>query len=347
MAKVRILVVDDEVVARRLVSETLCADPELEIVGGAPDGRQGLALIEELRPDVVVLDVEMPQMNGLETRREIRRRWPDLAVIMFSALTAQGAQATLEALALGANDYVAKPKAAGGVEATRATINASLLPKVKFFGGRRDETRAPVPARPAPARPQSRLEVVAVGVSTGGPNALAVLIPALPRDLPVPVLVVQHMPPVFTRYLAERLAGQSALEVKEAEEGEPVLPGCVYLAPGDHHLTLARESGLIKVRTNQDPPENSCRPAVDVTFRSVAAVYGRAALAVVLTGMGQDGKLGSEAIRAKGGQILAQDRESSVVWGMPGAVAKSGLADQILPLKEIAGEIARRARALR
>ncbi|HXE57027.1 MAG TPA: CheB methylesterase domain-containing protein, partial [Gemmatimonadales bacterium] len=208
----------------------------------------------------------------------------------------------------------------------------------------------PCPATPAPARPgpqDARVEVVCVGVSTGGPNALAALLPALPADFPVPVLIVQHMPPLFTKLLADRLSTQSRIPVREASGGEPLTPGTAWLAPGDRHLVVVPDTDGPRLRLTLDPPENSCRPAVDVLFRSVAAVFGGRALGVILTGMGQDGLRGSEEIRRAGGRILAQDQATSVVWGMPGFVASAGLADRVLPLDQIAPEIVRRVGELR
>jgi two-component system chemotaxis response regulator CheB len=342
--KVRVLVVDDAVVIRKLLTDALATDPEVEVVGTAGNGRIALSKIELLRPDLVTLDVEMPEMDGLATLRAIRRRLPRLPVVMFSTVTAQGASATLEALAAGASDYVAKPANVGSVTAAIAAIRGELLPRIKALCG-----RAAVPAPPSPVATVSRpaviavrrvpIEAVVVGISTGGPNALAEVLPALPPDLPVPVLIVQHMPPVFTRLLAERLGARCALPVVEAVAGEAIAAGKVYLAPGDFHMTI---SPRWQVALGQGPPENSCRPAVDVLFRSAAAICGPGALGVVLTGMGSDGLHGCQAIRAAGGTVLAQDEATSTVWGMPGFVARAGLADQIVPLGEVAHTIVRR-----
>jgi two-component system chemotaxis response regulator CheB len=349
---IRVLVVDDSVVVRRLVTRVLDGDPAIEVVGAAANGRIALAKIGQLQPDVVTLDIEMPEMDGLATLAELRPRWPRLPVIMFSTLTERGAEATLEALSLGASDYVTKPTGLHNPAEAMAAVHAELVPKIKALHGRRRLSRMPqaTPTAPsaAPAAPavkahaDARIDVVAIGVSTGGPNALADLLPALPAGFPVPVVVVQHMPPVFTRMLANRLDGRCAVGVVEAEGGETLMPGRVHIAAGGRHLALARQGTSVVAVANDDPPENSCRPAVDVLFRSVAALYGTGALAVVLTGMGQDGLRGAEAIRAAGGQVVAQDEASSVVWGMPGFVTRAGLADAVLPLDAIATDLNRR-----
>jgi two-component system chemotaxis response regulator CheB len=316
----------------------------------AASGRIALAKIPQVNPDVVTLDVEMPELSGLETLTEIRKQWPRLPVIMFSSATERGAAATLEALSCGATDYVTKPSQTGSVDEARQRVRAELVPKLKAFAPRvvpAPERRAVVPATavpsprlgPSPRFGPRRVEVLAIGVSTGGPNALSELLPALPPWFPVPIVVVQHMPPVFTRLLAERLAARCAFPVREGVSGARLEPGHVWLAPGDHHMTLVRVGGAVELATNQDPPENSCRPAVDPLFRSAAAVYGAGTLAVVLTGMGHDGLRGCEHVHERGGRILVQDQATSVVWGMPGAVADAGLAERILPLSDMASEI--------
>lgn len=340
MGKIRALVVDDSVVTRRLVSEVLAGDPDFEVVAVAANGRQALAKLEQLRPDVVTLDVEMPELDGLETLRELRRLRPTLPVVMFSAATLRGAAVTVEALTLGANDYVAKPADAGDVQLAMRHIRDELLPRLKALC--RPASAAPIaelPRGPRLLRPAVRL--LAIGCSTGGPNALAQLLPLLPASFPVPIVIVQHMPPVFTRLLAERLDLHSAIAVAEGAPGVALRPGAAFIAPGDFHMRVQR--GLhVTLAMEQGPPEHSCRPAVDVLFESVADVFGSGVLGVVLTGMGQDGLRGSERIRAAGGEILAQDEASSVVWGMPGNVARARLASEVLPLGEIAAAILRR-----
>jgi two-component system, chemotaxis family, protein-glutamate methylesterase/glutaminase len=356
--RIRILVVDDSVVARRLLADALGADPGLEVVGAAANGRIALARIPQLSPDAVILDVEMPEMDGLEALAAIRKSYARLPVIMFSTVTERGAATTLDALSLGANDYVPKPSNMGGVAAAMARIREELIPKIKVHcGAVGGVVQAPsaIPALASVARSLAlagsrrgcRVEIVAIGVSTGGPNALAEVIPHLPTRLPVPVVIVQHMPPIFTKFLAERLASKSQISVKEGAPNEVVEPGHAWLAPGNFHMIVKRDGSAVRIDTHQGPPENSCRPAVDVLFRSVAATYGAGALGVVMTGMGQDGLRGCECIREAGGQIVVQDEATSVVWGMPGFVAHAGLADKVLPLGQMAGEIMRRIREFR
>ena len=356
MPPIRILVVDDSVVIRKVLGEALAADPDIEVVATAADGNIALAKIPLVKPDLVTLDVEMPGKSGLETLAEIRKIYPRLPVIMFSTLTARGAAATLDALSLGASDYVAKPSNTGGVQQTRAKIQSDLIPKIRGLcrGNSAVSVATTLPSNPprptgiAPPQRMNKIDVLAIGTSTGGPNALAALLPELPKDLPVPVVIVQHMPPLFTRFLAERLDKQCAIRIHEGSPGEELKPGGAWIAPGDFHMQVARGEGKnVKLKLNREPPENSCRPAVDVLFRSVARTYGPNVLAVVLTGMGSDGVRGSEAIKAAGGQVLVQDEASSVVWGMPGQVAAAGWADAMFPLHEMAGEIERRVRVHR
>jgi len=355
MPKIRILIVDDSVVVRRMVSDVLAADPQLEVAGIAANGRIALAKIPQVNPDIVILDVEMPELDGIGTLVEIRKSLPRLPVIMYSTLTQRGAEATLEALSQGATDYVTKPSNVGSAAQGLECIRTQLIPKIKAICGRTlgVATLSPLAATVFPKtlprplafpRREERIDIVAIGVSTGGPNALAILIPTLPCDLPVPVVVVQHMPPVFTRLLAERLAAKSQIGVEEGHPGAVLEPGCAYIAPGDYHMVVASDHQKVMLRTYQGPPENSCRPAVDVLFRSVAEVFKPHALAVVMTGMGQDGLRGCEHIREVGGQILVQDQATSVVWGMPGFVANAGLADNVLPLEQLGMEILRRVR---
>jgi len=361
-----VLIVDDAVVIRKLVTDALSADPDLEIVGSAANGRIALQKIPQVNPDVVTLDVEMPEMDGLETLRQLRPDYPKLPVIMFSTLTERGAQVTLDALALGASDYVTKPMAvAGGLTEGLQRIREELIPRIKALCRRSIFTPAASELAPS-VEPASRngnagaslaravgstagivrtatgpIDLLAIGVSTGGPNALAAMLPHIKADLPVPVVIVQHMPAMFTKLLAERLDSQCKLRVREAAEGDQLQPGVIYIAPGDYHMVVQRRGVTPTIALNQDPPENSCRPAVDVLFRSVASLYGPNALGVILTGMGQDGLRGCEEISERGGRIFVQDEASSVVWGMPGFVARAGLAQKVLPLDTMAVEIVR------
>jgi len=350
-------VVDDSVVVRRMVSDALSADPQLEVVGTAANGKIALARVPQVNPDVVILDVEMPEMDGLETLKRLRQTHLFLPVIMFSTVTQRGAVATLDALSLGANDYVTKPANVGSAHQALEQIRAELIPKIKIFCGKVGGLEPPPVTRPvrppspsakgstAPLRHTGRVELVAIGVSTGGPNALSELVPEFPADFSVPIVIVQHMPPVFTKLLAERLGAKAHINVEEGAPGQAVNAGCAYIAPGNYHMIVQREGRAVRIQTNQEPPENSCRPAVDVLFRSVVEAYGAGVLGVVMTGMGQDGLRGSERIREAGGQVLAQDEASSVVWGMPGYVANAGLADKVLPLNELGSEIIRKVRA--
>jgi two-component system chemotaxis response regulator CheB len=342
--RVRVLIVDDSVVIRHLLREALESDPFIEVVGAEGNGIDALARIPELKPDLVTLDIEMPRMDGLETLRRIRRDYPKLRTVMFSTVTTRGAAATFEALSLGADDYVAKASNAGKLDESLVRLRAELLPKIRQFFALPAEKPAPrAAAAPPKALTHAKPRVLAIGVSTGGPNALAKLLPMLPESFPLPVLIVQHMPATFTRLLAERLNAISSLQVVEAEERMEVAPGRVIVARGDRHLTVRATGSSVVTVLDDGPQENSCRPAVDVLFRSLAQTYRDAVLAVVLTGMGFDGRRGTEAVKAAGGYSIVQDQASSVVWGMPGAVAEAGLADRILPLDEIAPEVVRLA----
>ncbi len=346
MTPIRILVVDDSVVIRKLLSDTLSGDPALEVVGVASDGRIALAKIPLLKPDLITLDIEMPVMDGLQTLAAIRKLYPKLPVIMFSTLTEHGAAATLDALALGASDYATKPSNTGSAAVALERIRIELIPKIKALCGVAPLKLLPLPAaRPVlkvRVRSNPRIEIVAIGTSTGGPNALAEVLPRIPNDFPVPIVVVQHMPPIFTRLLAERLASRSAIPIEEGSAGVVLTPGHAWIAPGNFHMKVMRGGMDWRLNLNQGPQENSCRPAVDVLFRSVAAAYGANVLGVVMTGMGSDGVLGAQEIRDAGGGVIIQDEASSVVWGMPGLVHASGLADAAYPLDHLATEITRR-----
>jgi two-component system chemotaxis response regulator CheB len=350
--RTRILVVDDSAVMRSLLRSVVCVDPGMEVAATAVDGERALKAIQSIRPDLVLLDVEMPVMDGLVTLRKLRAMGHKMPVIMCSSLTQRGAKVTIEALACGASDYVAKPTGQADRQTAVRTLARELIPKIQALTSHQQvqpaAPRSPLftsLASPPKASPISSIPVaLAVGVSTGGPAALDVLLPTLPGNFPLPVMIVQHMPELFTKLFAERLNGRCPLRVQEAAEGMPVCAGTIYIAKGNWHMEVlaAYRAGLPNsLHLTQDPPENHCRPAVDVLFRSVAAVYGAGALAVVLTGMGSDGLLGSRVIRDHGGSVLAQDEDSSTVWGMPGAVTNAGLAQKVLPLSAIAPEILR------
>ena len=338
MGSIGVLVVDDSVVIRRMVASVLDDDPDIEVVGTAANGRIALDKLPQLRPDIVILDVEMPVLDGLATLRALRPTHPHLPVVMFSTLTERGASATLDALTAGASDYVTKPSHVGSVNASIDRVRSELIPKIKALVGATREKTTPRSRPVPPPRPvrQDRVDVIAVGCSTGGPDALTAIVTGLPADLSVPIVVVQHMPPLFTRMFAERLDRSCPLLVREAADGMTVEPGQILVAPGDHHLVLRRQGAEVVAQLTKEAPENYCRPSVDVLFRSVASVYGNGGLACVLTGMGRDGLKGSERIRAAGGRIVVQDQASSVVWGMPGAVAQAGLANDVVPLEKVA-----------
>ena len=376
--RTRILIVDDSAVMRSLVRSVVCSDSGLEVVGTAGDGASALSSMQALRPDLVLLDVEMPVMDGLVTLRMMRTRGFKMPVIMCSSLTQRGAKVTIEALANGASDYVAKPTGQAGRQAAIQSLSQDLIPKIHaltsqhtfaqpifsggpgIFGG----PAAPAPVGAPPLAGPGRLPLVspvpspaprslaitanptvlAIGVSTGGPAALDVILPLLPASFPLPVMIVQHMPELFTKLFAERLNGRCNLAVREAAEGDVVRPGTIYVAKGNWHMEVLAGSRLgapATLHLQQGPMENHCRPAVDVLFRSAAAVWGQGVLAVVLTGMGSDGMLGSKVIREQGGTVLAQDQATSAVWGMPGAVTNAGLAHRVLPLNAIIPEILR------
>ena len=346
----KVLIVDDAVLIRKLVSDALKEAPGVEVVGTAINGRVALEKMESLKPDIVIMDVEMPEMSGLEALKVIRSRDPHLPVVMFSSLMEHGSEATLEALELGATDYVLKPTGGSNLDDTRALIRSSLVSKITAFCEAAENRRTAaashigIPSKPVIKRPPTSdnpITLVAIGVSTGGPNALAQVMPSIPADFPVPIVIVQHMPPSFTKTLADRLNEKAAIEIVEAQEGELILPGKAYLAPGGYHMVFDRKGEQLIARMNQDPPVQACRPSVDVMYYSVAKLCGASTLAIILTGMGKDGLDGSRQILDAGGRLFAQDEETSVVWGMPGAVTRAGLPEKVIPLDLIAYEIVR------
>lgn len=352
-APARVAVCDDSAIIRGLLVRALEADPAIEVVGTAANGRELLALQRRTAPDVVVLDVEMPVMDGLAALPALIAADPAVQVVMASTLTTRGGEVTLKALRLGAADYVAKPSAAEGRAAGEA-FRRSLIEKVRALGRVAQRRRAApaVPARPratavpAPAAmPAAAPALLAIGASTGGPQALFRLIADLGRDFALPVLITQHMPPAFTPILADHISRLGALPCAEAKDGERIRPGRAYLAPGDRHLLVTGDRAAPTVALSAGPAENFCRPAVDPMLRSAAAVLGGGVLAVILTGMGHDGLAGARAVVAAGGAVIAQDEASSVVWGMPGAVVQAGLAAAVAPLDALGEEILGRVRA--
>lgn len=348
---IRVLVVDDSVVIRRLVVQALESDPEVEVVATAANGKLALAKVDQYAPDAVTMDIEMPELDGVEAVRELRKRGHRMPIIMFSTLTERGATATLDALSAGASDYVAKPSNVGSISESLAAVADQLIPKIRALvpPQRRSPGTAPArsvaPVRAATmARPVAQLRqdirrhpirAVVLGCSTGGPEALSRVIERFTAPLPVPMLVVQHMPAVFTRQLAGRLDRLGPSQVYEAQDGQLLVPGGIYIAPGDTHLQVEGKPGRLRARITHTPPVNFCRPSVDVLFRSALDVVGPDLLAVILTGMGADGKAGAGAIAEAGGTVVVQDEQSSVVWGMPGSTATAGFAHRILPVLEI------------
>lgn len=361
----RVLIVDDSAVMRSLLRAVVRSEDSVEVAGTAADGETALTAIPTLDPDLVLLDVEMPGMDGLETLRELRRRGHRVPVIMCSSLTHRGARVTIDALAYGATDYVAKPAGQTDREAGIHALAQELIPKIKALtrgltrklaceetgiqkaGAVSGVQGRVVPDRAGPtaavsAQAEFTPKVVCIGVSTGGPAALERVLPLLPATFPLPVLVVQHMPELFTGILAERLGRGCSLKVREAAEGNPVQPGTIFIARGNWHMEVrAGASAGGALHLTQGPMENHCRPAVDVLLRSAASVYGGGVLAVILTGMGSDGLAGCRMLRAAGSVVLAQDEATSTVWGMPGAVTAAGLANGVLPLDAIGAEIVR------
>lgn len=330
------------------------AQSDMQVTTTATNGRDALDALRLQSVDVVLLDIEMPIMDGLTALPLICQRYPEVRVLVTSALTEQSAAVTMRARALGAIDYVHKPSTRGGGIFVMEAAAAGIIAKIRAVAspvqtansvaddsGRADSTAARGPRHGGPAG-DFEPQVLALAASTGGPNALAAVISGLPRDFPLPVLVTQHMPPIFTTMFAQRLARESRLECEEARDGEIVRPGHVYVAPGDHHLMLV-SSGVMRgptIHVSSDPPEHHCRPAANPMFRTAAQAFPGGVLAVVLTGMGDDGRDGCEAVVASGGRVVVQDESSSVVWGMPGSVVASGVPCSILPLQSIAGHVA-------
>lgn len=345
---IRVLIVDDAVVVRKAVSKALASDPEISVIGTAADGKIALAKIKQLKPDVVILDIEMPECDGFEVLRVLRRERSRVWTLMFSTLTQRGAAQTIDALSLGAHDYVSKPTTCTGVNGYQEGIKkvaSELIPKIKRFKNKVRSLQGKTISAVKKSRPMIRIksaqipEVVAIGISTGGPEALSSLLPQFSKTFPSPILIVQHMPKLFTKLLADRLDAGSKIKVREGAEGMVLEPGVAYIAPGDFHLSVRRNGTKTKIALSKEAPENSCRPAADFLFRSVAEIFGKHVLGVIMTGMGQDGLKGLRTIKAKGGTVFAQDEATSVVWGMPSAVVNEGLANFVLPLDRMSSAI--------
>lgn len=339
MKQLRVVVVDDSRVFRTQLAGAIDASGCARVIGHAGDGAEALRRVGELSPDVVTLDVEMPVMGGLATLVELRKRHPAVRVVMVSGLTREGAELTIRALELGAHDFVTKPHGPDrqeNVERLRSSVRAML----SSMSGENEASVARGTPKPSVVKRARRPDIVAIGSSTGGPAALQRILPGLPSSLAVPVIVVQHMPPLFTSALATSLASKSKMRVVEITDGTVLAQGCVYVAPGGRHVRLVSLGvGGRRAELTDDPPENFCRPAVDYTFRSVAEVYGDAALGVILTGMGKDGTAGLREMKLRGARVIAQDEASCVVYGMPREAKMAGVVDLELPLDRISDAI--------
>ncbi len=346
--KAKVLITDDMVTYRIILSSILRTFEDVEIVGTAKNGQDALDKIPEYHPDIITLDVEMPVMDGLTALKKIKAGHPDIEVIMVSGANRKNADITMKALEAGAFDFIIKPDSSSAEEARRELSEAlrqhiSAILEKKLSARPMPRVRVtPPPTQKEmahPAAPPKKIELISIGVSTGGPKALGKLLPNLSPKLP-PILIVQHMPPIFTKSLAENLNKHTRLNVKEAEENEPIKPGMVYIAPGGRHMVIRKANEAYVIGLNDNPPENSCRPSVDVLFRSIASHFpSEKVLSVIMTGMGSDGFKGVQALKRKGAYCLAQDEESCVVYGMPKYVVDHGLADEILSLEEMAKRI--------
>ena len=355
--QIRVLIVDDSAVARGLLGRMVDAEEDMRVATTATNGSDALDALRLQEVDVVLLDIEMPVMDGLTALPLITQRYPRARVLVTSALTQRSASITMRALALGAVDYVNKPATRSGGGALGGEAAATeIVAKIRAVAHQPPKERAALPSTAPDATPSTpprairnvmslgefEPRVLALAASTGGPNALATVVRGLPRDFPLPVLVTQHMPPIFTTMFAQRLARESELPCDEAHDGENLMPGRVYVAPGDRHLTVVG-AGVVRgaiLRVSDGPPEHHCRPAADPMFRTAAQAFPNGVLAVVLTGMGEDGRDGCAAVAASGGRVIVQDESSSVVWGMPGSVVESGVPCSIIPLHSISAHVA-------
>ena len=355
----RVLVVDDTIVYRKIVSDVLSELPDVEVVGTAHNGKAALLKIQTLKPDLMTLDIEMPEVSGLQVLEEIRKKNIQVGAIMVSTLTREGGAMTMRALELGAFDFIPKPQSGGMAENTKLVKDA-LSPILKAFArnqgikgmlargrlpqaGTKPVARIGSPYRSSIKRPQGQAAIIAIGVSTGGPNALARMLPMLPADIGVPIVIVQHMPPIFTESLAKSLDNKSALTVREAANGDVLKPNVVYIAPGGRQMKIAAgaDGHQRVIKITNDPPENSCKPSVDYLFRSVADHYVGRATGVIMTGMGSDGTSGLRTMKDNGAVVIAQDEATCVVFGMPKEPIESGLVDIVAPLDRIAESILR------
>ncbi len=359
MENLKVLVIDDTIVYRKIVGDVLKAIPGVEVVGTANNGKIALSKIATLKPDLITLDIEMPEVNGIEVLQELQKSPSPPVVVMLSTLTQQGSEMTIKALELGAFDFVPKPDAGKMAdnllkvkEAIEPIIAALKRQKTTRFKIRNRISPLPIkrteerhPQTQVTATPRSRVktksEIIGIGISTGGPNALTRMIPMLPADFKAPILIVQHMPPMFTASLANSLNNKSPLEVKEAADGDVIMPGRILIAPGGKQMKIiAGKDGISRViKITDDPPENSCRPSVDYLFRSIAQYYVGRSTGVIMTGMGSDGSKGLVQMKKNGSHIIAQDEASCTVFGMPKEPIETGIVNVIAPLDKIAEEI--------
>lgn len=354
MHQIRVFVVDDSVVFRKLLLEAINRVPGVRTVGVASNGKEAIEAIPRVKPDFITLDLNMPVMDGLETLKQLHQVYPDFKVLMVSAYTSEGAAATLQALEAGALDFITKPEGYNESQNSRILCEQLALLFTKYAVSQAKRNYKPesktgtVPVNDLKKPEGSHLscsvkpEVVALGISTGGPRALAALLPLLPSDFPFPLLIVQHMPKLFTKTLAESLDRKTHLSVIEAQNGEEVNAGKVYIAPGGKQMKVIRGgNGNKAIKITDDPPENHCKPSADYLFRSVAQVYGANALGVIMTGMGGDGVLGLRLMKRQGAQVAAQNRETCAVWGMPRMALEAGVVDVVLSPEGIAAELLR------
>ncbi len=339
---IKVLLVDDSAVIRGLMTQAINMDSDVEVVGSAMHGQTALTWLTKNQADVIVLDVEMPVMDGITCLKQLKQDYPDIPVIMASALTRAGAEVTLQALDLGAAGCIPKPVAKTAAEAI-AQVAQDLIPLIKALAGVGKTTQSSQTTlrTNTPIRPAKTPMILVVGSSTGGPNALKTMLSAIPENFTIPILIAQHMPPVFTKSLAEHIERETKRPTAEAVDGALIERGHIYVAPGDYHMVIDKQNDRMVIRLNQADPEHFCRPSVNPLYASAAQWYGSSVLAVMLTGMGDDGIEGAQSISERKGYIIAQDEQSSVVWGMPVAIVNAGIANQVLPLRNIAPELVR------
>lgn len=350
---IKVLIVDDSNTIREQLTQLIQSDNNLQVIGEAKNGREALRKFRSLHPDIIILDIEMPNMNGLETLKIIREENSKIPVIMFSSLTHRAANATLDALSLGANDYVAKPSQVENYKISAEEVRTQLITKIKSLCKRWQLSEESITL---PMQTEKRLsstkttaiisdpEIIVIAASTGGPNALVEIFKNIPSDFSIPLAIVQHMPALFTQLLAERLSSISKIPVREAQHKDILRPPGAWLAPGGLHFAITRNTGYLEADIYSGPLENSCRPAADVLFRSAAQTCQSKVLAVVLTGMGRDGTDGACAIHKSGGSVIVQDEQSSVVWSMPGNVFRADIGAKIVDLEKISSELMAAAR---